>query len=354
MMLLLRILLLPFTALYALAILLRNLLYKAGVLTRMDFEFPIVCVGNLSAGGTGKTPHIEWLIKHLQHDYKIGVLSRGYMRKTSGYVFAGEDSTAEMIGDEPLQIKQKFPEVVVAVCENRVLGVPDLLADAPDTQVILMDDGFQHLAIKAGFNTLLTPFDSLFTNDWLLPSGRLREFRSAYQRAQVIIVTKCPPDISKQQQQEIIAGIQPLAHQTIYFTGIRYHHELVSVFTNESIPISTISTTQVLALAGIAKPDLFKAAIQQHASLHHFLRYRDHHHYTEKELKDWKERFELMSGTKRIILTTEKDAKRLQNHSHKTHIENLPVYYWPMEIYFINGDEQALLTTIKSYVAQSN
>ncbi len=353
-MLLLRLLLLPFTLLYGTGIFIRNLLYKAGVLTRMDFEFPIICVGNISAGGTGKTPHIEWIIAALKDHYKLAVLSRGYMRKTTGYVLADGVSTAADIGDEPLQIKQKFRDVPVAVSENRVLGVPDLLADAPDTEVILMDDGFQHLSIKPGFNIILTPFDQLFTRDWLLPSGRLREFRSAYKRADMIIVTKCPDDISKQKQEQLVEEIKPLAHQQVFFTGIRYSTELVHVFNKSTLAVAGIGKHQTIGFAGIARHALFEQQLQKHTTLKHFMRFSDHHTYTDKELKDLSERLALLQYADSLLVTTEKDAKRLQGHAHKHYIEQLPVYYWPMEIYFINQNGQELLNAISNYVHSTN
>lgn len=349
-MFLLRILLLPFTLLYGLGILLRNLLYSSGVFTRMDFDFPIVCVGNLSAGGTGKTPHIEWLLANLPPQLKAAILSRGYLRKSSGYILADAHSTAADIGDEPMQMKHKFPDVPVASCENRVLGVPQLLADAPDTNLLLMDDGFQHLGIRAGFNMVLTPAASPFYKDWLLPFGRLREFRNGYKRAQAIVVTKCEEGMSKHEQEEMIRAIEPLPEQEVYFTGIKYSHALHPVFEGASIQSNEIKDYSILAFAGIADPDLFTRFIKITGHLHHFIRFNDHHTFTEKELKDLIERFELIQSKKKILLTTEKDAKRIQSHPQKAVLEKLPFYYLPIEIFFINDDGQKLIQSIVNYV----
>lgn len=353
-MFLLRILLLPFTLLYGLGIFIRNLLYKTGVYTRMDFDFPIVCVGNLSAGGTGKTPHIEWLLANLSATIKPAVLSRGYLRKSSGYVLASAQSTAADIGDEPLQIKHKFPNIPVAVCENRVLGVPHLLADAPDTQLILMDDGFQHLAIKAGFNLVLTPAAAPFYNDWLLPSGRLREFRSGYKRAQAIVVTRCQTGMSKQAQQEIRNKIAPQPGQQVYFTGIRYGQTLLPVFESQPLQTLALKDCSILAFAGIANPDSFKGFIENNSGSLQFIRFSDHHAFTDKELTDLAERFVLMQGNQKIIITTEKDAKRLQSHPNKKVLQHLPVYYVPIEIYFLNNDGEQLIQSILNYVTATH
>jgi tetraacyldisaccharide 4'-kinase len=353
-MFLLRLLLLPFTLLYGFGILLRNLLYSSGVFTRMDFDFPIVCVGNLSAGGTGKTPHIEWLLANLPPQLKAAILSRGYLRKTSGYILADAHSTAADIGDEPLQMKHKFPDVPVAACANRVLGVPQLLADAPNTNLILMDDGFQHLGIRAGFNIVLTPAASPFYKDWLLPFGRLREYRNGYKRAQAIVVTKCEEGMSKHEQEEMIRAIAPLPEQEVYFTGIKPSQTLHPVFEAKSMQTNEIKDYSILAFAGIANPDLFTRFIKQSGHLHQFIRFSDHHTFTEKELKDLGERFELIQSEKKIILTTEKDAKRIQSHPQKALLEKLPFYYLPIEIVFINDDGQKLIQSIVNYVNAAN
>ena len=196
-------LLIPFSWLYGLIISFRKWLYKSGLYTRSKFDFPIICVGNLTAGGTGKTPHIEWLIKNLSGNYHVAVLSRGYKRKTIGYVLSSPISTPEQIGDEPYQIKQKFLQVPVAVSENRVLGIPALLGDEPNTEVVLMDDGFQHLSIQAGFNIVLCDYNRPYYKDSLMPSGLLRENKTGANRANVIIVSKCPSNLGLAEKNKI-------------------------------------------------------------------------------------------------------------------------------------------------------
>jgi tetraacyldisaccharide 4'-kinase len=212
-----RILLLPFALLYGGIVLLRNWLYSKNIFKSTSFGLPLICVGNLSVGGTGKSPMVEYLVLHLKNLYKVATLSRGYKRKTTGYALASEHTTAIDVGDEPMQFYRKFPDVPIAVGEQRILAIPQLLHDKPETQVIILDDAFQHRAIKAGFNILLTDCGNLFTRDFYLPTGDLRDLRSSYKRADVIVVTKCRPDLSEEERQEIIKEIDPLPRQQVFF-----------------------------------------------------------------------------------------------------------------------------------------
>jgi tetraacyldisaccharide 4'-kinase len=352
-MLLLRILLFPFAFLYGLAIGFRNLLYKSGIINRTEFDIPIICVGNLSAGGTGKTPHIEFLIRKLSADYAIAVLSRGYMRKTRGYIFADHQANASTIGDEPYQIHQKFPNVPVGVSENRVLGIPDLLSDAPDTQLVLMDDGFQHLPIKAGFNIILTSYNDRFTKDWLLPSGRLREFRSAYKRADIIVITKCPENISSKEQQQITKEINPLAHQLVLFSFTQYSNTLIPVFGGEPILFEK-NNVEALAFSGIANAKYFESYLNEHTQKTVAVRFGDHHHYTAANLKELADRFRFMQAENKLIITTEKDAVKLKDHADKNYISSLPIYYLPIEVAFAENGESQLIQKIKNYVTYAD
>src|SRR5215213_2694524 len=217
-----RVLLLPFAILFWLVVLVRNWMYKKNILRSTSFGLPLICVGNLSVGGTGKSPMVEYLVFHLKNRFRVATLSRGYKRKTRGYALASDDTTAIDIGDEPMQFHRKFPGVPVAVGEERVLAIPQLLHDRPETEVIILDDAFQHRAIKAGFNILLTECGNLFTRDFFLPTGDLRDSRSSYKKADVIVVTKCPVDLSEEDKIEIIKEIEPLSHQQVFFTVISY------------------------------------------------------------------------------------------------------------------------------------
>ena len=204
-----RILLLPLALLYGLGVGFRNLLYRVGILRSVRFDLPVISVGNLSMGGAGKSPHIEYLIRWLDQFLEVAVLSRGFGRNTYGYRPVTSIDTAEMVGDEPLQFKRKFPNVAICVSESRALGVPELVKRNPETQCVLLDDAFQHLAVTPGLNILLTEFTHPFTRDWLLPSGRLREGRYNYRRADIIIVTKCPPDFTSVQRAKMVQEFDP-------------------------------------------------------------------------------------------------------------------------------------------------
>ncbi|MES2690588.1 MAG: tetraacyldisaccharide 4'-kinase, partial [Bacteroidota bacterium] len=254
--------LMPLSWLYGLIVSARNYLYKSGIYTRSQFDFPIICVGNITAGGTGKTPHIEWLITKLSSHYKVAVLSRGYKRKTTGYLLASTESTTRQIGDEPYQIKQKFIDVPLAVSENRVLGIPALLGDAPETQVVLMDDGFQHLSIKAGFNIVLCDYNRPYYSDHLLPAGLLRESPKGAERADVIIVTKCPPDLGLNEQRNIITKLKTSTHQHVFFSTIVYNEfKPLTQAAQESAYLPHDGTQpnfhKAVAMAGIAKAQPF-------------------------------------------------------------------------------------------------
>lgn len=345
-MMLVRILLFPLTILYGTAIVIRNFLYQTGILTRTKFDFPVICVGNIAAGGTGKTPHIEWLIAHLKEEFQLAVLSRGYKRKTTGYVLADAFTTPEMIGDEPFQMKQKYPGIHLAVSENRVLGVPALLGDTPDTQVILMDDGFQHLPIQPGYSIILTDYRKLFIDDWLLPSGTLREFRSASKRAQCIIVSKCPDTLTEKDKQNICSRINPLPHQLVLFSSLAYG-ALQPLYENQS---SVSASTEVLAFSGIAHNSLFIEELNRQFRTVSAFPFSDHKDYSEKELKEIAIRFNALSSSNKILITTEKDAVKLRSPEAKRILGNLPVYVLPVAVSFDKKSEVELLDTLRSYI----
>lgn len=343
-----RLLLSPLALLYAGIIGIRNLLYRMRILTRTQFDFPIICVGNIAVGGTGKTPHIEWLIRALGSEFELGVLSRGYKRKTTGYLKASVLSTAAEIGDEPAQLVRKFPGIQLAVSESRVLGVPHLLGDAPSLQAILMDDGFQHLPIKPGLSIILTDYHNLFTSDWIMPAGTLREFRSAYKRADIIIITKCPDQLSQNEADRITRTIKPLPHQSVYFTCIRYG-SLVPVFQNGIQPPATIQS--VLGFSGLANNSYFAAHLQQQYPNAHTLSHADHKEYSTLLLSDIAERFRNLQAD--IVITTEKDAVKLQTEAGKNILGNLPVFALPIEVGFPLGNEEMLLEHVRKYIHQA-
>lgn len=328
----LRILLFPFSLIYGLIVITRNFLFDKKVFNSVSFNIPVIGVGNLSAGGTGKTPMVEYLIKLLQYRYKVATLSRGYKRETTGYLVAHAQTTAAEIGDEPMQFHTKFPHVAVAVGEERVAAIPQLLHDEPDTQVLILDDSFQHRWVKPGLNILLTEYSRPFTKDFFLPVGNLRDQKSSYKRADVIVVTKCPAHITDDKLDQIRKGILPLPHQHVFFTttayGCPYH-----IITNLERDISL--QDEVLVVCGIANPKPFADFVRSSCKAAYMLSYPDHHSFSFDDLKEIGKKFETIQSKQKIIITTEKDAVRLLQF--KSQMVNLPLYVLPTQHQFIAG-----------------
>lgn len=334
-MIILRYLLFPFSILYGWITSIRNFLFDKGILKSYSFDIPIIAVGNLSVGGTGKTPQIEYLIRLLSSNYKIATLSRGYKRKSEGFVLADSNSNAEILGDEPFQIHQKFPNIHVAVDADRKNGIEQLLKLDTKPEVILLDDAFQHRKVKAGFYILLSSFDDLYFNDFMLPTGNLRESRSGAKRANVIIITKCPKDLSELAQENIIKKIG--LNVPIFFSFIDYDSEVYNEF--ESKKVEEIIDVDKLLLAGIAKPEPFFAYLQAEKNVK--LVYPDHHHFSEKDIEEIKNK-----ANNKLIITTEKDYVRLKNQNLKS------LFYLPIKSSFISkGDD--FNQTILNYVGTS-
>ena len=340
-----RILLLPFALLYGIGVGLRNLLYRIGILRSVRFDLPVISVGNLSVGGAGKSPHIEYLVRWLNQFLEVAVLSRGYGRNTSGYRPVTVIDNAEMVGDEPLQFKRKFPEVPIAVSESRALGVPELVKRNPETQCVLLDDAFQHLAVTPGLNILLTEFARPFTRDWLLPSGRLREGRYNYRRADLIVVTKCPPELSLQERQKMILEIDPFPRQQVFFSKYRYGIPYDLLRPDQRRPLDL--DTDVLLMSAIANTDYLLKHLASSVKSAQTLEFEDHHFFKEDELRDMLRRFERLPGRNKIILTTEKDAMRLELHQDFFWKNTLPVFVLPVEVEFCDADEAAFQEAVK-------
>lgn len=325
-----RILLLPFALLYGGIVLLRNWLYNKNILKSTSFNLPLICIGNLSVGGTGKSPMVEYLITRLHSKYKVATLSRGYKRKTKGYALANAHTTALDIGDEPMQFHRKFPEIPVAVGEERIVAIPQLLHDRPETEVIILDDAFQHRAIKPGLNILLTDCNNLFTRDFFLPTGDLRDQRSSYKRAEVIIVTKCKSDMPLAEMDKIIKEISPLPNQQVFFTTIIYGTPYHMI---KHTPIEIDAQTEVLLVTGIANPRPLKEHLESRVNTYYMMHYGDHHIFSIDDWRDIKKRFESIDAEQKIILTTEKDAMRLMKF--ETELQSLPFYVIPIEHQFL-------------------
>ena len=322
-MILLRKLLFPFGCLYWLITFIRNWLYDLGVFTSKSYELPVIAIGNLSAGGTGKTPQTEYLIRLLKDTYKIAVLSRGYKRSSKGFVLANDVVTTSELGDESYQLYSKFPEISVAVCEDRQTGIYNLISNNnPD--VILLDDAFQHRKVKAGFYILLTAYDELFSDDFILPFGNLRESANGKKRANLVIVTKCPQNISEFNKDEVKLKLN--VNVPVFFTSINYDSNVFS--TENNILVSDIISKEKVILAGIAKPKYFVDYLN--SGTDKVMIYPDHHNFSETEISE----INKLSKDK-ILITTEKDFMRLNG---KINSNNL--FYLPIQSKFISDKEE--------------
>jgi tetraacyldisaccharide 4'-kinase len=340
-----RILLLPFSLLFGLIVFIRNWLYDKNILKSASFGLPLVCVGNLSVGGTGKSPMVEFLVLHLKGRFKVATLSRGYKRKTKGYALANESTTAIDIGDEPMQFYKKFPDVPIAIGEERLVAIPQLLHDRPKTQAVILDDAFQHRAVNAGLNILLTDCGNLFTRDFFLPTGDLRDARRSYRRAQIIVVTKCRADMPGKEKEALIKEINPRRGQRIFFTTIAYgtpyhisHHNFT--YIDES--------TEVLLVTGIANPRPLKNFLEERVHTYHMMHYNDHHIFSIDDFRDIKRKFEAMQAPKRLVLTTEKDAMRLLKFSQE--IDGMPFFVIPIEHKFLFGEEAEFINDVTDFI----
>ncbi|HEY4935552.1 MAG TPA: tetraacyldisaccharide 4'-kinase, partial [Puia sp.] len=329
-----RMLMLPFSLVYGLIIYIRNWMFDKNILRSASFNLPLICIGNLAVGGTGKSPMVEFLIGKLKSQFRLAILSRGYKRKTIGYALATEQSTALEIGDEPMQFYNKFPDVTVAVGEERLVAIPQLLHDRPDTRVILLDDAFQHRTVRAGFNILLTDHNNLFTRDWFLPTGDLRDQQKSARRANIIVVTKCPQDLSLAEKNYLIKEIKPGTEQHIFFTAISYGKPY-QVITRK--PWITVKTTEILLVTGIANPGPLKKYLEEKFNGYDELAFSDHHIFTIDDLKYILKKFDQIQSTGKILLTTEKDAVRLQKFSHQ--LRELPFFVMPIQPVFLFNEE---------------
>ena len=341
-----RILLFPFSLVYALIVTIRNWAFDKKILPSASFNLPIICIGNLAVGGTGKSPMVELLIRLLKDRYPVAVLSRGYKRKTKGYALADAHTTALDIGDEPMQFHSKFPGVTIAVGEERIVAIPQLLHDRPETRVIILDDAFQHRTVRAGLNVLLTDYSNLFTRDWWLPSGDLRDAPSSCRRADIIIVTKCPEQLSVEDRRAIATEIGPQTHQHLFFSSIRYGQPYHITRTEETAVID--ETVEVLLVTGIANPAPLKQWLDQHSRTYYEIAYGDHHIFSIDDLQAITRRFQGITAEKKIMLTTEKDAVRLIKF--RQELEGLPFYVLPISPGFLFDEESRFTELILTFI----
>ncbi|WP_183768090.1 tetraacyldisaccharide 4'-kinase [Pedobacter zeae] len=341
----LRLLLLPFSWIYAMAVVLRKKLYDWGIMRSVSFDLPIICVGNLAVGGSGKTPTTEYLVRLLS-GYNVAILSRGYGRKTKGFIMADHHATAETIGDEPLQYYQKFKQVTVAVSEDRVEGIKQL---QNNHDVIILDDAFQHRAIKAGFNILLFEFRKLGTLQFLLPAGNLRDVFSSRKRAEILLVTKSPVPLLHVAQQASINELQPNVGQPVLHSYLKYG-DLVHVYHNENLELKSIKDFEIFLLTGIANPAPLIEELQKYTRNIKHRKFPDHYAFKEEDIRKFKTAFLAGNEKDKIIITTEKDSKRLKATGFEDLLVDLPIYYLPIEVELFEEDKITFDELILNYV----
>ena len=345
----------PFSVLYASILSLRNLMFDWGYLKSTSFDLPIISVGNISVGGTGKTPHTEYLIKILQDKYKLASLSRGYKRQSKGFVLANEHSNSLDLGDEPMQMKRKFPSLSVAVDADRVNGVQNLLSSANGDQLncILLDDAYQHRYIKPGLSILLIDYNRPISGDFVMPMGRLRERAAGKKRADIIIVSKCPTELSDSEAQKLRNDITLLSHQKLYFTSLDYA-PLESVFPSDENQISLKDCDKesfgILLVTGIANPTPLRNYLQEFSSEFDEIRFPDHYAFNEKDLNLIETHFNDLKTKNKVIITTEKDAIRFLDMPIRSEILQKNMAYIPLQIKFMHQTESQFSQQIHGFV----
>ncbi|MDX2001186.1 MAG: tetraacyldisaccharide 4'-kinase [Chitinophagales bacterium] len=343
-------LLYPFALLYGAIVSLRNRLFDKQVLKSTSFDLPVIVVGNLSFGGTGKTPMVEYLIKLLSPLFPIATLSRGYGRKTVGYLSVEKKMKSMEVGDEPLVLKYKYPHIQVTVGEDRVLAIPQLLGDQPLTRAVILDDAMQHRSLKPGMAILLTAYDQLFTRDYLLPMGSLREPANQYKRANIIVVTKCPPNLDNNERQKIKDEIKPLPTQLLVFAFERYG-TAYSILNSERKPID--NNTTVYLVAAIARPHYLESHIRSHAKEVYTRYFPDHHAYTETDIEEFVTALKNITAEDKVMLITEKDAVKLIPFRDRIAKEQLPIYIQPVETDFFPKDKTIFDRELIEYVGRT-
>lgn len=344
-----RILLFPFSLAYGFLMYIRNLMFNYNVLKQTGFDIPVISVGNLSFGGTGKTPHVEYIIRLLQDDYRIATLSRGYKRRTKGFILASRNSSVKEIGDEPLQYVRKFDSVTVAVDARRVHGINKLLEEEPRPDVVILDDAYQHRYVKPGLSVLLTDFHDLYVEDYLLPAGKLREPGRNAKRADIIVVTKTPKVLSPLTRRRIQNLIKPRSHQKLFFSYITY---------DDPVPLNPETHTQpnkkkysyILLFTGIANPYPLQEYLSNMCHELVSLEFPDHHQYEKGDLDKIYEAYNNIFAKDKVIYTTEKDAMRLDRPGYKSFLDGLPVFYIPIRVSFHKCDDARFDKFVIDYV----
>ena len=346
--------LIPLSWLYGIGVKFRNWLFDVGILKSKAFDVPLISVGNITVGGSGKTPHVEYLIRLLKDNMKVATLSRGYKRKTKGYILADNDSTVQEIGDEPYQMKQKFPDIYVAVDEKRTRGIESLTVDSAtdDVDAILLDDAFQHRYVKPGINILLVDYHRLIIYDKLLPAGRLREPLKGKNRADIVIVTKCPKDLKPMEFRVLTKALKLYPYQDLFFSTIDYDNPY-GVFNGAELSKEDIADKNVLLLTGIASPKQIIIDLESHCKSITPINLRDHRQFSTKDIERVNETYKSLPEP-RVILTTEKDATRLQGIKGLDEDIKKNIYALPIHIRFMLNEEERFNDKIISYVRKNS
>ncbi len=347
--------LLPLSWCYGLGVRLRNILFEMGVLKSRSYNIPVISVGNITVGGTGKTPHVEYLAALLQELFRVAILSRGYKRQSKGYVQATAETTMSEIGDEPYQMKLKFPKVTIAVDKDRCHGIDQLTAKDRQLDVILLDDAFQHRYVKPGINILLVDYHRLIVYDALLPAGRLREPLEGKDRADIVIVTKCPKELKPMEYRVVTKAMSLYPYQQLFFTTLTYD-ALKPLFSKNGASATTLeelASHHVMLLTGIASPKQLEHDLSPIISDLQPLTFGDHHQFEQKDIDHINETFAQMAQPK-CIITTEKDAARLQSAEGLSAEVRQHLYVLPMRIQFMLDQEQTFNHHIISYVQKNS
>jgi len=351
-MVIVKIILFPVACLYGFIMGIRNKLFDWKILPSKSFNIPVISVGNMSAGGTGKTPHTEYLAALLKSNYKIAILSRGYRRKTKGFIMVTSEHTQIDIGDEPMQYLKKFPDVVIAVDEDRKRGISQILAVKPDTEVILLDDAFQHRYVKPGKSIILTDYHHLFVNDYLLPTGMLRESAKGARRADLIIITKTPRIFSPITRRNLVKELNPKRHQKLFYSFISYDSPVPLKLCSNQKPAAA-KYNYIIMVAGVANSYPLQEYLRGICNELIVIDYLDHHQYTINDFEKISREYQSIISKDKVIFTTEKDATRLDNDEFSSYLDVLPVYYIPIRIKFHDCDEIRFDKMILDYVHKS-
>lgn len=348
----------PFAKVYGAITSFRNILFDAEALKQTKFDIPVVVIGNLSVGGTGKTPHTEYIIENLKRIYNIGVISRGYKRKTKGYLLADENSTAKTIGDEPLQIYKKYGhDIKVAVSENRVKGIESLRKEFPEINLILLDDAFQHRYVEPSVAVVLMDYNKPIYNDYMLPLGTLRESKRSIYRADVVVITKCPKEIKSIDIRIVKSNLELSPSQDLFFSNYTYGN-LVSVFPENSVYIPSLDLLSdedsILAVSGIANPKPFHSYLRKYTSRIKCLKFADHRDYTADDIERIIHRYNKLKGGRRIIVTTEKDAVRLVECNNLPDEIKANIFYLPIKVSFVTDSTVSFIDILKYRINEFN